>query len=148
MEELAKQSGKAVQSDVDIYNMIEKVKLKHISYDILRKRLSGIVHNQRHQILLTQVKEMQDKARTAEVCKKINHIKLKFSEGNWEDVLNLAGDVIPQLEKLAKQLEQKTEARTDIFSMLEMVRLCVSIKKKHLTKHTKEYDFVADTNIF
>lgn len=47
-----------------------------------------------------------------------------FSKGNWNDVLDLAGDVIAQLQT-DKQPGKGTETKADICNMLQMVRYLI-----------------------
>lgn len=63
---------------------------------------------------------MKDEAEINDLSKQTKNIELLFNGETWEDVLNLAGDVMPQLEKLAKQSGQP---RRDICNMLEKVKL-------------------------
>lgn len=71
---------------------------------------------------------MKENAKINALKKEIKHIEQLISEEYWEGVLDLAGDVIAQLEKLAKlpkQSGQFKEKNPDICDMLQKVKLHV-----------------------
>lgn len=51
----------------------------------------------------------------------IEHIEQLFSKENWEAVQRLTGNVIPQLQKLARQSGHSAEGKTDFCNMLKQV---------------------------
>lgn len=65
---------------------------------------------------------MKEKARINTVSEEVKHIELLFSKKKWEDVLCQAGDVIAQLQKLAKQSGQSSVEKSDVCKMIEKVK--------------------------
>lgn len=69
-----------------------------------------------------QVKEIEEKAKINDYRKSIKRIELLFEKGKWKEVVNLAENVIEQLQNLPEQSERATEANRDICDMLEKVK--------------------------
>lgn len=66
---------------------------------------------------------MREKARMKEMCMKTENIEQLLEEENWEDVLSQSGEVIGQLQNLAKESGQSKQAEADIANLLEQVYL-------------------------
>lgn len=77
---------------------------------------------------------MKDNAKTHEVCEEFQHIKALFRKDNWEDVQNMAGELIPRLQKLAKKSVNATDANLNISNMLEQVKRNSDLAHFHFNK--------------